>query len=84
MRPDVPVLALCPDCRIARQLAFFYGIVSVCVEHSIDLKAWLKQVETFCLQNEWAKKGDSVLLLPPEELLSPQNRWVIAMHTFAG
>lgn len=82
MRPDVPVLALCPNASIAHQLAFFYGVVSVCAERSADLKAWLQRVETFCFQNGWASRGDSVLIMPPEELLSPQNRWVIAMHTF--
>lgn len=83
-RPDVPVLALCPDARTARQLAFYYGVLSICVRRSDDLKAWLKQVEMLCLDNEWAQKGDSLLLLPPEELLSPQNRWSVIMHTIAG
>ena len=84
MRPDVPVLALCPDARTARQLAFYYGVLSVCVQRSNDFNAWLHHTETLCLNNGWAKKGDSILLLPPEELLSAQSRWSITLHTIAG
>ena len=81
MRPDVPVLALCPNDRIARQLAFYYGVLSVHMICPGDFTAWLKQVESLCMENDWAKQGDDILLLPPEELLSPQSRWSIVMHT---
>lgn len=83
-RPDVPVLALCPDARTARQLAFYYGVMSVHADCADDFSMWVKQVEAICLQNGWAKAGDDILLLPPEELLSPQSRWSVIMHTVAG
>jgi pyruvate kinase len=83
MRPDVPVLALCPDCRAARQLAFYYGVLSVCVPRSKDIGDWLTQAETLCIDNGLAQKGDSILLLPPEKLLAPQHRWSITLHTIA-
>lgn len=83
-RPDVPILALCPNARTARQLAFYYGVLSFYTARSDQLQGWIKQVEAICLKNGWAQKGDDVLLLPPEELLSPQSRWSLMMHTIAG
>ena len=82
-RPDVPVLALCPDARAARQLAFYYGVLSIHTPRSDDFASWLRRVERLCLDNGWAQKGDNLLLLPPEELLSAQNRWSVIMHTIA-
>ena len=83
-RPDVPILALCPDARVARQLAFYYGVLSVHAAAPWDMAAWLEQVEALCLDNGWAARGDDILLLPPEGLLSPHSRWAIMMHTIAG
>jgi pyruvate kinase len=83
-RADVPILALCPDARTARQLAFYYGVLSVCMPRCDDFAAWLGQVESLCADNGWARQGDDVLLLPPEELLSPQSRWSMIMHTLGG
>jgi pyruvate kinase len=82
-RPDVPVLALCPDARTARQLAFYYGVLSIYTPRSDDFAMWLRRVENLCLDNGWAQKGDNLILLPPEELLSAQNRWSVIMHTIA-
>lgn len=83
-RADVPVLALCPDARTARQLAFCYGVLSFYAARADDFQKWVEQVEAICLQNGWSEKGDDILLLPPEELLSPQSRWSVILHTVKG
>jgi hypothetical protein len=58
-------------------------VLSVNIARSAEIHGWVQQVETICLNNGWAQKGDDILLLPPEELLSSQSRWSIIMHTIA-
>jgi pyruvate kinase len=83
MRPDVPILALCPDGRIARRLSFYYGVLSIPMACPPDFSTWLSQVEKLCVAHGWAGHGDDILLLPPQPLLAPQSRWSLLMHTIA-
>ena len=84
VRIDDPILALCPDQVLARQLSLYYGVVSVHHQPISSYEQWVSAVERTVLENEWASEGDNLLLIPPLSVLSKNTAGAIIMHTIAG
>ena len=80
-RIDVPVLSLCPDLTMARQLSLYYGTVSMHHSSVVSYEQWVDVVEKIVLENEWASEGEKLLLLPPLSILSKNTVGAIIMHT---
>ncbi|OQY07254.1 MAG: pyruvate kinase [Planctomycetales bacterium 4572_13] len=83
-RIDDPILALCPNPTTAQQLSLYYGVVSVHHPPVASYEQWIAAVERIVLENEWAAKGEKLLLLPPLSALSENTAGAIIMHTLAG
>ena len=83
-RIDDPILALCPDAVTARQLSLYYGVVSMHHQPVTSYEQWISAVERIVLKNEWASKGENLLMLPPLAALSENTAGAIIMHTIAG
>jgi pyruvate kinase len=83
-RIDDPILALCPDAVTARQLSLYYGVVSMHHQPVTSYEQWISAVERIVLKNEWASKGENLLMLPPLAALSENTVGAIIMHTIAG
>lgn len=79
-RIDVPILAICPDTLIARQISLNYGVVSVYRQMPTSFQQWIEQVDQMVLENRWADKGDKLLLMPPLSILSKHTTGAIMMH----
>jgi pyruvate kinase len=84
VRIDDPILALCPDQVTARQLSLYYGVVSVQHPAVSSYEQWISAVERIVLENDWASKGENLLLLPPLSVLSANTSGAIIMPTIAG
>jgi pyruvate kinase len=84
VRIDDPILALCPDAVTARHLSLYYGVVSVHHQPISSYEQWISAVERVVLENDWASKGENLLLLPPLAALSENTAGAIIMHTIAG
>lgn len=83
-RIDIPILSLCSDLRAARQLSLYYGVVSMHQSQISYYEQWIDVVEKIVLENNWACKGDKLLMLPPLSVLSKNTAGAIIMHTIAG
>lgn len=81
MRIDVPILSLCPDRLTARQLSLSYGVLSVHQAPLDSYAAWVERIEEMVLDKGWAAKGENLMLIPPEELLSSGTATALILHT---
>ena len=80
-RIDVPILALCPDEKMACQISLNYGLFSVHQPlEPVPFQQWVKQTEQLILENGWAQKGDQLLLIPPVSVLAVNTMGAIIMH----
>lgn len=84
VRIDVPILSLCGDAGMARQLSLNYGVISVHEPAGASYQAWIERVEQLVLENAWAQAGDMLLLMPPEELLSPSTTEALMLYRIRG
>ncbi|MEN8127456.1 MAG: pyruvate kinase [Planctomycetota bacterium] len=82
-RIDDPILALCPDAVMARQLSLYYGVLSVHHQPVSSYEQWVSAVERIVAENGWASKGEKLLLIPPRSALSENTAGAIIMHTIA-
>lgn len=80
-RIDDPILALCPDTVTAQQLSLYYGMVSVHHQSISSYEQFIDAVQQVVLKNNWASKGEKLLLLPPLSVLSENTAGAIIMHT---
>jgi pyruvate kinase len=83
VRIDDPILALCPDAVTAHQLSLYYGVVSVHHQPVSSYDEWIAAVQKVVLKNDWASRGEKLLLLPPKSALSENTAGAIIMHTIA-
>lgn len=83
-RVDVPIVSLTANLVLARQLALCYGVVSVYHPEADSYGAWIRGAENLLLQNRWADKGDTLLLIPPLAILSEKTSGALILHTIAG
>ncbi len=80
-RIDVPILALCADQHIARQISLNYGLISVYQPGRCEsFHRWVADVDHVVLENRWADKGDKLLLMPPLSVLACNTTGAIMMH----
>jgi len=82
-RIDDAILAVCPDLGTARQLSLYYGVVGMHRPLAVSYEQWVGDVEKIVLENQWADKGEKLLLLPPLSVLSENTAGAIIMHTIA-
>jgi len=82
-RIDDPILALCPDPVIARQLSLYYGVISMHCAKADSYEQWVADAERIVLKNNWAAEGENLLLIPPLSVLSKDTAGAIIMHTIA-
>ena len=83
-RIDVPIVSLAADEGMARRLALYYGVLSVCYPAADSYKQWISGVENLLRQNRWADKGDKLLLIPPLAILSEKTSGALILHTIDG
>jgi len=50
---------------------------------AVSYEQWVGDVEKIVLENQWADKGEKLLLLPPLSVLSENTAGAIIMHTIA-
>ncbi len=82
-RIDVPILSLCADELLARQLSLCYGTLSLHQAKSQSYEQWIETVEQIVLQNRWASAGQKLLLMPPAELLLAKMDSALILHTIS-
>ena len=84
VRIDIPILSLCADQTIARQLSLDYGVISIRHDPAATYEECVGCVEKLVAENGWAVKGQKLLLMPPLSVLSENTNGAIIMHTIAG
>lgn len=80
-RVDVPILTLTSDPLLARQLALYYGMISM--QHPIvnSYDEWICCVEAILKKYHLAEPGDKVLMMPPVPALSTNTAYALIFHT---
>jgi pyruvate kinase len=68
-RVDIPILAICPDMLVSRQVSLHYGVVSVCRPKPKDTQAFIEMASKLILANHWAKPDDRILFALSKEIL---------------
>ena len=61
-RPDVPILGLTPDLRIARQMLLLWGVHPAQTSYFEDFPDVVESAIKVARQSEFAKKGDSLVI----------------------
>jgi pyruvate kinase len=79
-RVDVPILAICPDPLISRQISLHYGVVSVCRPQPKDSNTFIEMVSKLILDNQWAKPIDRILFTLPQDILNPRTPLAIFLR----
>ncbi len=69
-RLDVPIVTVCPDILIARQMSLHYGVTSVCRDRPQGLEEFIDNTSAMILENQWASKDDRVLFVLPQDILN--------------
>jgi len=82
-RIDIPILSLCPDEVIARQLSLCYGVISRHQPEMSSYEQWVDVVEKIVRENNWAGTGEKLLMIPPLSVLSKNTAGAIILHTIA-
>ena len=82
-RIDVPILSLCPDKKTAQQLSLCYGVISQHQPEMSSYEQWVDVVEKIVEENNWASKGEQLLMIPPLSVLSKNTAGAIILHTIS-
>ena len=61
-RPDVPILGLTPDLRLARQMLLLWGVHPAQTSYFEDFPDVVESAIKVARQSEFAKKGDSLVI----------------------
>lgn len=80
-RIDDPIIAMCADRITARQLSLLYGLISVHHSKTESFEQWVADVDRIVVDNNWASKGQALLLIPPMEVLSESTNGALILHT---
>ncbi|AQT68381.1 Pyruvate kinase [Anaerohalosphaera lusitana] len=80
-RIDVPILALCADREMCREMSLHYGVIPVCRTRPRDFSQFADLANKVAQDNGWAKKDDTIILLPTGCLLRPNSTKAIVFHT---
>jgi pyruvate kinase len=69
-RMDVPIIAICPDVLIARQMSLHYGVFSVRNDRPCNLEDFSGIASKMITENQWAAKDERVLFILPQDILN--------------
>jgi pyruvate kinase len=79
-RVDVPILAICPETLISRQISLHYGVISVCRPQPKDTHAFIETTSKMIVDNRWAASNDRVLFVLPQDILNPRTPMAIFLR----
>jgi pyruvate kinase len=79
-RVDVPILAICPDLLVSRQVSLHYGAVSVCRPKPKDAYAFIDMALKLIAKNGWAKPSERILFALGKEVLEPDTPMAIFLR----
>jgi len=80
-RVDVPILAICPDLLVSRQVSLHYGAVSICRPKAKDAYAFIDMALKLITENGWAKPSDRILFALGKEILNTNTPMAIFLRT---
>jgi len=80
-RMDVPILTVCPDALIARQMSLHYGVVSICQARPRNFDDFIATTTGVIMKNGWANQGDRVLFVLPQDILNVQTPLALVLRT---
>jgi pyruvate kinase len=83
-RVDVPILSLSSDPQLARQLALYYGMVSMVHPKPASYEQWVREIEKIVLETRLAAAGDQVLMIPPLSVLSKNTCHSLILHRISS
>lgn len=83
-RIDVPILSLSSDRLLARQLALYYGLISMEQAKPTSFEKWVGLVEGIVAELRLAVGGDKILMIPPRSVLSLSTDSALMLHTISG
>jgi len=83
-RIDVPIIAFSSNEIICRQMALHYGVIPIYHPVPANSEDFIQLVEQKILENNWAQRGDQILLLTGRVLGTIGTNNSIIIHTISG
>jgi len=80
-RIDVPILTICHDARICRQVNLYYGVIPFCRPQPADQSELTRLIDRLLLDTQWARPGDRVLLLAGAPFTDSTTVDTLIIHT---
>lgn len=79
LRTTIPIIACNANQQRLRQLSLLYSITPINMKQPKSGSAFIKSIDKMILANEWAKKGDAIVIVSPDPInkLNFSNRIVI-------
>lgn len=79
-RLAVPIVALCPDIRVLRQLALMFGVRPVLQNSPDDPRTLLDIADRILLERGWAEAGDPIVLARGWPMGTPGTTNTVQVH----
>ncbi len=62
-RPKTPIIAFSPEHKVVRQMAIYWGVTPIPVEHFVNTDDLIQGVDSTLARLGYAKKGDRVIIV---------------------
>lgn len=62
-RPSIPIIAFTPHEEVCRRMKLFWGVTPKIMRPIVSTDRLIDEVEKTLLQEKWAKRGDTIVLL---------------------
>lgn len=82
-RIDVPIVAFANDKKLCQQISLNYGVIAVHADRPANLEDFTAMLDRVIVENDWAGKGQKILLLPGADMLPAGVSRAIMLHEIA-
>ncbi len=79
-RLDVPVISFSSSQKICNQMTMDYGTIAICHEKVNSLQEFISMSQKLIIDNNWATKSDTILIVAGSELTGKDNEHAIILH----
>lgn len=83
-RLDQLVVGICPDERVCRRMAMYYGVHPVLAQRESTTKAMVGQVDRLLIDRRLADPGDMIVIVAGTHLDEPGATNALLIHLVAG
>ncbi|MCE5194810.1 MAG: pyruvate kinase [Nitrospiraceae bacterium] len=83
-RPNVPIIAFTPHINIKRRMILYWGVYPVLIRYLSNTDEMIKAVEQSLIKNNFARKGDNIVITASSPLLTRGKTNLMKLHTITG